>query len=98
MTQRLPIPGSDNNTWGDLLNGFLDVSHNSDGTLQTSALTQAGAITSVNGKTPPTSGTNAGSITLAPSDIGAPTTLAGDTDVTLNLSYQQPSPNLQQWK
>lgn len=26
MTQRLPIPGSDNGTWGDILNGFLEVS------------------------------------------------------------------------
>ena len=41
---RLPNPGSDNGTWGDILNGFLDVSHNSDGTLQTAAVQQAGAL------------------------------------------------------
>ncbi|MHB8681285.1 MAG: glycosyl hydrolase family 28-related protein [Acidimicrobiales bacterium] len=32
---RLPVPGGDDGTWGDILNDFLDVSHNSDGTLKT---------------------------------------------------------------
>src|SRR5438128_1978776 len=42
MTQRLPLPGGDNGTWGNILNAFLQVSHNSDGTLQTAAVTAAG--------------------------------------------------------
>lgn len=42
MAPRLPNPGGDDNAWGDILNAFLEVSHNGDGTLQTSALTQAG--------------------------------------------------------
>lgn len=33
---RLPTPGSDDGTWGDLLNNFLEVEHNTDGTLKTS--------------------------------------------------------------
>jgi hypothetical protein len=33
---RLPIPGSDNGVWGDVLNDFLLVEHNSDGTLKAS--------------------------------------------------------------
>src|ERR1700678_3396735 len=41
MTQRLPIPGSDDGTWGNILNGFLEVSHNSDGSLSTTAVTTA---------------------------------------------------------
>jgi hypothetical protein len=41
MTQRLPIPGSDDGTWGNILNGFLEVSHNADGTLVTSAVATA---------------------------------------------------------
>jgi hypothetical protein len=41
MTQRLPIPGSDNGTWGNILNGFLEVAHNVDGTLITSAVASA---------------------------------------------------------
>jgi hypothetical protein len=40
--QRLPTPGSDDNAWGDILNGFLGVSHNSDGTLKTAAVNAAG--------------------------------------------------------
>lgn len=33
---RLPIPGSDSGTWGSLLNDYLSVEHNSDGTLKSS--------------------------------------------------------------
>jgi hypothetical protein len=36
MSPRLPIPGSDGGTWGDILNEFLNVDHNADGTLKTS--------------------------------------------------------------
>lgn len=35
---RLPIPGSDNNTWGDVLNDYLAVSHDSDGTIKSNAV------------------------------------------------------------
>ncbi len=31
---RLPIPGSDDNTWGDILNEFLSIEHNPDGSLK----------------------------------------------------------------
>lgn len=31
---RLPQPGSDDGAWGDLLNAFLQVEHNSDGSLK----------------------------------------------------------------
>ncbi len=34
MTARLPTPGSDDGSWGDILNNFLDVTHNPDGTLK----------------------------------------------------------------
>lgn len=30
---RLPVPGSDAGTWGDILNTYLSVSHAADGTL-----------------------------------------------------------------
>lgn len=33
---RLPIPGADDGAWGSLLNDFLNVEHNNDGTLKTS--------------------------------------------------------------
>lgn len=32
---RLPVPGSDDGQWGDLLNAFLRVEHNDDGSLKT---------------------------------------------------------------
>lgn len=32
--ERLPIPGSDNGSWGQILNGYLEVEHESDGTLK----------------------------------------------------------------
>jgi hypothetical protein len=41
---RLPQPGGDDGVWGNILNEYLEVSLNSDGTLQPGALTQAGAI------------------------------------------------------
>jgi hypothetical protein len=31
---RLPIPGSDDGTWGDVLNDYLAVEHDSDGSLR----------------------------------------------------------------
>jgi hypothetical protein len=40
MSVRLPVPGEDNGQWGNLLNQFLSVEHNSDGTLK-----KAGDIT-----------------------------------------------------
>jgi hypothetical protein len=39
---RLPIPGSDDNVWGQILNDFLDVAHNPDGSLQATAISGAG--------------------------------------------------------
>ena len=48
---RLPVPGSDDNTWGDVLNTFLHVAHNNDGTLISNALSSAGAeMTSAKGQ------------------------------------------------
>jgi hypothetical protein len=38
---RLPVPGSDDNTWGDVLNDYLGVAHNADGTLKNSAVSGA---------------------------------------------------------
>lgn len=45
---RLPIPGGDDNTWGQVLNDFLVVSHDTDGTLKDSAITDAGAAADAN--------------------------------------------------
>ncbi len=45
---RLPNPGSDNGAWGTILNDFLGVSHNTDGTLKGAQVTAAGAEMSTN--------------------------------------------------
>jgi Repeat of unknown function (DUF5907) len=46
---RLPVPGGDNGDWGDILNAFLDVSHNPDGTLANNTVgtnqLQSGSVT-----------------------------------------------------
>ena len=34
---RLPVPGSDSGQWGDILNAFLRISHNADGTIKEGA-------------------------------------------------------------
>lgn len=38
MAQRLPTPGSDNGTWGDILNAYLEISLASDGTLNSNTV------------------------------------------------------------
>jgi hypothetical protein len=38
MAQRLPTPGSDGGDWGDILNAYLEVSHASDGTLNSNVV------------------------------------------------------------
>jgi hypothetical protein len=40
---RLPTPGQDSGTWGSVLNSFLDVEHNSDGTLKKAGQIQQAA-------------------------------------------------------
>jgi hypothetical protein len=47
MTQRLPTPGGDTGSWGTVLNGFLGVSLNSDGTMLPSAVATAAEKVSV---------------------------------------------------
>lgn len=39
---RLPIPGGDDGVWGDILNNFLRIAHNPDGTLKTVPVEKGG--------------------------------------------------------
>lgn len=39
---RLPIPGGDDGTWGDILNNYLSIEHNSDGTQKTLSMAKGG--------------------------------------------------------
>lgn len=42
---RLPTPGQDNGNWGEILNDFLDQSHNADGSLKESAIPKSTNVT-----------------------------------------------------
>ena len=64
---RLPQPGGDDGTWGQVLNEFLGVAHNADGSLKTSPA----PVQSVNGKT--------GTVSLTASDVGADAAGAAST-------------------
>jgi len=61
MSERLPQVGGDQGDWGTILNNYLLVSHNADGTLKDSALPVV-PVTSVNNKT--------GAVSLTKSDVG----------------------------
>jgi len=45
MPARLPVPGSDDGTWGDILNEYLEVSLDTEGKLKPAAVVAAGAVT-----------------------------------------------------
>jgi hypothetical protein len=72
----LPTPGSDAGTWGTILNDFLGVAHNADGSLLHSAIASAGAITSVNGVQP-----NNGVVTINATSVGALTNTSRLSDL-----------------
>ena len=48
---RQPVPGSDDGTWGDILNDYLSQSINTDGTLKSAAVGSAGAALKSNNLT-----------------------------------------------
>ncbi len=56
MSERLPTPGGDSGTWGDVLNGYLGVSLASDGTLNTGVVAAAQLATAAVGATALSSG------------------------------------------
>lgn len=84
MVSRLPTPGGDTNTWGNILNDYLSQSHNADGTLQSSAVSSAGGLLGSNNlsdvQTPSTARTNLGLGGAATLNVGAAagTVAAGD--------------------
>lgn len=48
MANRLPTPGADEGTWGTVLNNFLGVAHNNDGTLKNETMHATTAPVAVN--------------------------------------------------
>lgn len=80
---RLPIPGKDVGTWGDILNTYLEQSHDSVGALLPGAVSTAGAVLSINGKTP-----TSGGLTLNATDVGSITQSAADARYPSALAVQ----------
>jgi hypothetical protein len=89
---RLPTPGSDNGTWGDVLNQYLSVTHNSDGTLKDGALAADGKApilliynTGISSYPARPAGVPAGRVAykgpVAPSDAIAPDTWEDTTGI-----------------
>lgn len=84
---RLPNPGSDSGTWGTILNNFLRVEHNSDGTLKRSGDITTALQTAQSAYEKPSSGIPSSDLSssvqtsLTKAD-NAPTTLGQLTDVT----------------
>lgn len=84
---RLPIPGADQGTWGTVLNEFLNVTHNTDGTLKNGSISQnhldatlsdkVNAVAS-GGATNLSATTNATTVTVA-SDTGNDATIPAAT-------------------
>lgn len=74
---RLPQSGQDDGEWGDLLNNFLLVEHNSDGTLKNVVRPSdlSSMVTSVSGKT--------GAVSLTKSDVGL-TNVTNDAQVKIS--------------
>jgi hypothetical protein len=82
---RLPVPGSDDGVWGDVLNDFLSVEHNADGTLKKDSLITGAEQTTnkgVAGGYAPLDGSGKVPVSNLPPASGG--TLAGDSDVAIS--------------
>lgn len=73
---RLPIPGSDGGTWGDILNEYLSVSHNADGSIKSGAIPPA--TPGATGATGPIGATGAQGIQGATGATGSPGNTGAD--------------------
>ena len=76
---RLPTPGSDGGNWGNLLNDYLSVSHNPDGSIKTSAIpSSSDGPTGATGPEGPTGPAGSTGATGATGPIGATGTSGQD--------------------
>ncbi len=74
---RLPLTGSDDGTWGDILNDFLAVTHNTDGTVKTGLIVETQLSSAVQAKLNgggvsgvSSVNTRTGAVTLTANDVG----------------------------
>lgn len=81
---RLPIPGQDGGIWGNLLNEYLSVSHNPDGTIKTAAIPPSSGATGATGPMGATGPTGATGATGQDGPTGpqGPQGIAGPTGAT----------------
>jgi hypothetical protein len=76
---RLPVAGSDDGTWGTVLNDFLMQSHTSTGALTSSAISNAGSLLVSNNLSDITSASTARTNLSAPQASGFATITVGAT-------------------
>jgi hypothetical protein len=88
---RLPVPGSDDGTWGQILNDFLVVAHNSDGTSKDIAQSQVTGLTSdLSNKVSVSRAINSGTGLSGGGDLSADRTLAVlDDSTTQRVQVEQ---------
>lgn len=85
---RLPNPGQDDGTWGSILNGFLGVSHNDDGSLKGAAVTTAGAYAKPSSGVPATDLASSVQTSLAGADTAYQKPSGGIPDSDLSSAVQ----------
>ncbi|HVI68962.1 MAG TPA: hypothetical protein VM581_00725 [Magnetospirillaceae bacterium] len=86
---RLPTPGADDGIWGDLLNDFLAVEHNSDGSLKRAEDIDAAAVDAGEARVKASAAQQAAS--NAQSTANAAQNNATNALNTANNAYQKPS-------
>jgi len=75
---RLPQPGGDQGSWGNVLNDFLVVSHNNDGTIKTASISEDKLDTAVQAKLNANGGGSGSAVDSVAGKTGVVTLEAGD--------------------
>ncbi len=87
MSQRLPTPGGDSGTWGDVLNGYLGVSLASDGTLNTGVVAAAQIANAAVGATAISSGAASSGQVLTANGWGTASFAAAASGAPTDATY-----------